>query len=193
MDVKNLRITVPKTEKLAGVIPSSVWAQQPFKYTAQIFEPSSERFDKKPVPPQVQSKSLIDFAEDTKAPIVYCIAGTPDDSRARYFAAFLTQLHMQQHKFARPVWTPVFAAGSQPMLPPDPTLLTIYNLAANSTAYKLDRVRDLLTQYDHIPRLLVVSGEDPISFMRTRLYHSVQAIQFFPAIELRQSNKIITV
>lgn len=190
MDVRNLRISVPKTEKMVGIIPGSVWAQQPFKYTASIFEPSSERFDKKPIMPTVQSQSLLEFAEDTKAPIVYCIAGTPDDARARYFAAYLTYLHMQQVKHARPVWMPVYAGARQEPDPLEPTLLAIYNVAANSTAYKLDRVRDLLTQYDHIPRLLIVSGEDPISFMRTRLYHSVQAIQFFPVVEFR---KVVTV
>lgn len=190
MDVRNLRIQVPKNERLVGIIPGSVWAQQPFKYTANIFEPSSERFDKKPVPPSVQARSLQDFAQDTKAPIVYCISGTPDDSRARYFAAYLTYLHMQQVKNARPVWLPVFSGGRQEPDPLEPTLLTIYNVAANSTAFKLDRVRDLLTQYDYIPRLLIVSGEDPISFMRARLHHSVQAIQFFQTIEFR---KVVTV
>lgn len=190
MDVRNLKIHVPKTERLVSVIPGSVWAQQSFKYSATVFEPSSEKFESKPVTPGVQARSLQDFAENTRAPIVYCISGTPDDARARYFAAYLTHLHLEQVKQARPVWTPVYSGGRQEPDPLEPTLLTIYNVAANSTAFKLDRVRDLLTQYDYIPRLLVVAGEDPISFMRARLYHAVQAIQFFPTVEFHKSRVV---
>lgn len=192
MDVRNLQIRVTKNEKMVGVIPGSVWAQQPFRYSPQVFEPSSDRFDGKPFTASMQAQCLRDFADEPTAPIVYCISGTPDDARAKYFAAFLTQLHMQKVQRARPIWTPVYSNGRQDPDPLEPSLVAIYNLATNSTPYKLDRTRDLLTRYDYVPRLLIVSGEDPISFMRTKLYHAVQAIQFFPTVEMRNS-KVVTV
>ncbi len=184
-------IDVPRSETLVGIVPGSVWAQKPFRYAAEPFVPMSERLESRLIKAEVQSDSFEHFREDPYSPMVYCISGTPDDARARYFAAYLTHLHMKGRKGTRPKWIPAYAGGRQVEAEADPTLLVIYNVAANSTAYKLDRVRDLLVQNSHIPCLLIVAGEDPISFMSTRLYHPVQAVQFFPVLEFKKT--IVTV
>lgn len=49
-------------------------------------------------------------------------------------------------------------------------LLIISGLAENSTAMKLEKTRDLLTQYSNVARILVVGGSDPVAFTKNHLH-----------------------
>lgn len=49
-------------------------------------------------------------------------------------------------------------------------LLVLSGLAENSTAMKLEKTRDLLTQYSDVARILVVGGCDPVSFTKQHLH-----------------------
>jgi len=49
-------------------------------------------------------------------------------------------------------------------------LLLLTNLAENSSREKLEKARDLLAMYGHIPRVLVVSGADPLAFSLNQLH-----------------------
>ena len=49
-------------------------------------------------------------------------------------------------------------------------LLILTNLAENSTREKLEKARDLLSMYASVPRILVVSGSDPLAFALDHLH-----------------------
>ena len=49
-------------------------------------------------------------------------------------------------------------------------MLFIANVATNSTPEKLEKVRDLLSTFSHLPRVLVLAGGDPLEFARNQLY-----------------------
>jgi len=42
--------------------------------------------------------------------------------------------------------------------------------AENDTNMKTEKVRDLLSMYSHIPRVLVVGGTDPVAYSKTKLH-----------------------
>ncbi len=92
-------------------IPGHIWKQRPFKFKPQTFAPESERLKKIPmVSPKVQYDSLSMFRKDPDLPMIYYVAGMPDDAQAKYFAAYLTELHCSFKRFqANVVWEPLFS------------------------------------------------------------------------------------
>jgi len=49
-------------------------------------------------------------------------------------------------------------------------LLVIGNIAINSVPVKIEKVRDLLTKYSDIPRIVATGGVDPVVFAKTILH-----------------------
>lgn len=62
-----------------------------------------------------------------------------------------------------PYWY-VMTPGPQKVLEEKPSLLVVSNVFSDSTPYRREAVRDLLGYFDHIPRIVVGSPSDPITF-----------------------------
>lgn len=166
-------------------VPSFVWQEPPFVLDPIEFVPSAEGLDKRPFPFAVQLESLSRFEDNPLKPHVYVVAGEPTDSKALYFAAYLVQLFLIGNGAVSQVsWERIYggfhkrnydARGCD--------LLVLSNIARTDTNVKLEYVRDLLDIHSDIPRILVVSGEDPVSFSYTRL-HSKMTNFFFHSAKL---------
>jgi hypothetical protein len=52
----------------------------------------------------------------------------------------------------------------------DCRLLILSNVDANSIEFKLEKTRDILDKYSHIPRILAVGGVDPVTFSKRSLH-----------------------
>ncbi len=182
--MKDVTVEIKKKSSLS-FIPGHIWKQRPFKFKPEMFAPESERLKKIPmVSPQVQWESLSLFRKDPDTPMVYCVSGMPDDAQAKYFAAYLTELHCEyKSPQANVVWEPLFSDYHNNLLRKNdlegPSMLVLYNLTPNSQPTKLEKARDLLEKFTSIPRVIVVAGEDPYSFMMTRLFLPFHGIAFF--------------
>jgi hypothetical protein len=134
-------------------------------------------------------------------PYIYIIGSSPNDGKAKQVAAHLMECathHQLKNHFPRstrgrqsPLWH--FVTGNFPDRLRDsdgtsdqPSMLILSNITKDSTAVKLEKVRDLLEIYNHIPRVVVVTGEDPITFANTRLL-----IQVHYAMMLATAMKIL--
>ena len=73
----------------------------------------------------------------------------------------------------------------------EPSLLVITGLTPNSTPVKLEKARDLLEKHSNIPRIVVMAGEDPITFFMTRLYYSVNSIYYHSSALVKQRVEIV--
>jgi hypothetical protein len=60
-----------------------------------------------------------------------------------------------------------------------PSLLVISNLASNSTMMKVEKVHDLINMFSSIPRILIIAGENPISYCSRTLHISVNRVLYF--------------
>jgi hypothetical protein len=67
-----------------------------------------------------------------------------------------------------------------------PSMLILSNVTVTSTNAKLEKLRDLLEMYAHIPRVVVVTGEDPLSFANTKLFLPVNHV-----LHLTTAKKVI--
>jgi len=108
------------------------------------------------------------------------ISSFPSDALAKHLAAYVMNEAIKawrvKHRPGRtlPKWHRVFGGLSDPLrdkpLEETPSLLVLSNINEASSNYKLEKVRDLLERYSHIPKIVVLSGADPITFFATKLY-----------------------
>jgi len=172
----------PSQKQLGTLVPGSVFRTPAFPFLPQAFAAESLKLNERIFDESVQYNSLEMFREDPSAPLIYTVAGNPDDGRARLFAAYLVGLHLATHKNAHIEWHSVNGSFANPFLKEDVdgmSMIVLTNLSPVATQTKLDKVRDICEKYEHIPRVLVVAGEDPISFMATRVYLPCNAMAYF--------------
>ena len=194
------QIAVKQNPQLREVVPGSVWRQGSFKWEPSTFVCESEKLHEKFVEPSVQNDSLLRFMKEPDLPMIYCVSGNPDDLKAKLFAAYLVQIHQQQLGLkANVVWHQIYGGFSNPLLSEydpidgkaEPTMLVLSNLTPNATSVKLDKARDLLERFQDIPRIVVCAGEDPLSFMTTKLFSQINALAYFSESLLRKKVEII--
>lgn len=175
-------IDVERNGLINSIVPNHVWRTRRFKWSPQTFAAESEQLNSKFIEASVQDSGLTMFISDPRLPMIYGVSGNPDDSKAKYFAAYLIQIHLRRLKSdANVVWLSMYGGFETPYMGDDkakPTMLVLTNLTPNSTAIKLEKTRDLLEKYADIPRIVVVAGLDPMSFLTTRLYVPINALAY---------------
>lgn len=121
-----------------------------------------------------------------KQPYTMVIASNPNDQRAKLCAAYvmaqavklkLTTVGIKMG-MELPMWHWVSGSFADKLRdnPGDhkPSMLVLSNIMIDSTNVKLEKVRDLLHQFADIPRIVVVTGCDPVAFVNTKLRVAVQ-------------------
>ncbi len=186
-------IEAKRTPQLLSVVPGWVWKCGKFRWMPQDFGTENERMKERVIDSSKQDQSIGMFLDDPTTPMLYCVAGSPDDRQALYFAAYLVQ-EFQKRSREEVVWHNLYGGFDNPVLRKyddtevlrDPGMLVLTNLSPKSTNTKLDKTRDLVTRFANIPRVLVVAGEDPISFCCARLNIEVNGIAYFRGNALKQ-------
>lgn len=178
-----MRIEVSHKGAIQNTVPGHVWRTPKFKWDPCAFATEAEQLNAKVFEPSTQDKSLIQFMDNPAAPMIFGVSGNPDDSKAKYFAAYLVDLHMKHLGVqANPVWATMYSGFDNPYMNNDaarPTLLVLSNLTPNSTTLKLEKTRDLIEANPDIPRIVVCAGMDPVSFLTTRLHVPVNGMAYF--------------
>jgi hypothetical protein len=177
-----------------ATIPGHIWKEQPFKFDPVTFAVEDEKLEKRFFEASVQEKSLQGFLENPAAPHVYAVASEPNDSRALYFAAYLVQCYLESTQPPwRVAWENLYGGFSNKLLDAEiePSFLVLSNLSPNSTNVKLEKARDLLTYYAHIPRVVVIAGEDPITFFARRLFFKTGRIFFHSSSIIKRQVQVV--
>ncbi len=156
----------------------------------------SPRLDGRIVESDPQLQSYWAFVDNPTSPMTYVCAGNPDDVKARFFAAHLAVIHTQymlgQARTPRVYWEQVLGGFDNPaLLREDASLIVLDNLSAIPNKVKYDKVRDVIAKYQRIPKILIVSGEDPVSFAATRIFSPAHGIVYFPASLVRATQNVI--
>lgn len=150
------------------------------------------------ISPAKQLKALASIVENPiRASYTACFNSFPSDMLAKHLAVHVFNLAclawQRRHKPGRtlPVWHRVFGGLTDGMRDRQsdeiPSLLVLSNINDASSAYKLEKVRDLLEKYSHVPRIVVTSSRDPLSFFATKLHYPVNAgIHIGPANRIKE-------
>jgi len=175
-------------------IPGYVWREPSFVFSPEPFALTDERLQPKIFDESYQINSLARYEDDPTAPALYAVASEPNDAKAMYFAAYLVQLMLESVSDNRNVkWERVFGDFKNETLYSGANLsmLVLSNLTPNSTAVKLEKTRDLLEMYSSIPRVVVISGEDPITFCSRKLYCKVNNIFFHSSKLIKRRTEVV--
>ncbi len=131
-----------------------------------------------------QIKALASLIESPlRASCAIGINSFPSDLLAKHLAIHIFDCAITswvaRHKPGRvmPIWHRVFGGLGDPLRDKTtdeiPSLLVISNINDSSTAFKLEKVRDLLEKYSHVPRIVALSSKDPITFFATKLHYPI--------------------
>lgn len=151
-----------------------------------------------------KASQLQHFADLLEAPLgrpyVYVIASNPNDAKANLAAAMVLERAVLAHVKGQaprhkqmPIWHRVYGNYADKLRDAErndapratPSLLILSNITADSTAAKIELVRDLLVKFDDTPRIIVTTGSDPMTFMTQRLRMS-----FTHCLNLSTSHKV---
>lgn len=163
------------------------------KWAPSAFTIESPRLEPRIIESSVQEQSLQAFTANPRKPVTYVVAGNPDDREAKYFAAYLAQLHTAAVGIdSKVVWESITSSFENPAMQADNvSMLVLTNLTPKSSNLKFEKTRDLLERHAGVPKVLVVAGEDPLSFAATRLHAPCHAIAYFGSKTSKTFNEVI--
>jgi len=171
------------SRKTIETLPHSfAFTRTRLKWEPTAFVIEHERMEHKIIEASVQEQSLERWVLNPKAPMTYIVAGSPDDEVAKYFAAYLVDVHRQRLGVnSDVVWEPVFNGYDNPILKSvtQPSLIVLSNLSVKSNHLKYDKAKDVIERFATIPKIVIVAGEDPISFAAQRLHVPAHGIAYF--------------
>lgn len=178
-------------------VPGHVFRQSAFDYEPMTFVTENERLKDITIEAKTQRKGQRGFVADPTKPYLYYVTGSPNDSKAKLFAAYLCELHTKANPHARVHWEAMYGGFNNPLLARgqeagfEPSLIVLYGLCSDSSNVKLDKARDLLQFYNKIPRIVVAAGEDPVSFAYTKMFTKINALAYLSEGLIRQRVEII--
>lgn len=163
------------------VLPESTFRLGDVKYAPRTFVvggPNS-RMKEKTYTKEVQDQSMRGFLHNPNQPIVYGVASQSDHAHSLLVTAFLVQEFMRlTHASNRIVWLRGHQLFNPPHIPENTSLLVLTGLTPNTPKYTLDKVTNLLDKWDNIPRIVSITGEDPITFFALSLYYRLDRMYF---------------
>lgn len=123
----------------------------------------------------------------------YFICGQTDAKKARFCAALLMDSYYQHCRRLKergdpvrlPYWATLYGFKDK-LLEKEtqvqfgiPGLLVIDCLYANATNGKIERARDLLNMFSHIPTILIGCGSNPVDLAKKQLYVMPNKMMWF--------------
>lgn len=158
-----------------------MWRTPKFVFRPNDYILEHPRLNRKEIDSFTQLKSLASFVENPSYPGVYGVASDPNDNVALYFAAYLAATYVAINPRANVLWHSL--SGYKNTLLEEGTsetldLLIVTNVTAQSSPHRLEMLRDLLVKYADIPRIVVIGGEDPVTFFATRLHFKLTHLFF---------------
>jgi len=138
------------------------------------------------------------FESPLRGSPIISIGSFPTDLRAKMLAVNIMDHAISFQDKARsvriakkdyPLWHKVYGGFKDTIrddgMTDNPSMLILSNVDVHSTNAKIEKVRDILEMYPNIPRVVIVSGCDPLEFFATRLHLPVD-IAFYMGADNRE-------
>lgn len=130
---------------------------------------------------QKQVAAYSKILSHTDVPFVACFSSVPNDARAAALALQLMLQHIENKQAQTssdglPLWLRVSGdLRDRPRIDRmnKPSLVILSNCPGNATQFKLEKVRDLLEEFNDVPRIVVTTGIDPLTMFWTQLYYTL--------------------
>lgn len=153
-------------------IPGDLHTVKPFNFIPQPFSLRPPLFKELLISESSQLNSLNQFLDDPQSNCIFSVTGSFSDLEARYFAAFLVDQYLAKTVNTHVEWVHLknkADVASMIATAPNCSLLVITGVYPAMMPSRIEAARDLLDTYSDIPRIIVGSGEDPITFCVSKL------------------------
>lgn len=178
-----MRIALAGTAKgYSFDIPKDIYRAKPFDLEHHVRSINSQVEGLKPIRIK-KERQLKEFERVCEQPFddpyLMVIASSPNDMRAKLAAAFLLEKAMARFRKggisgSLPLWHTITGAFADKFRDNEtslkPSMLILSTVVKDSSNVKVEKLRDLLEQFNAVPRVVVLSGQDPLSFVNTRLF-----------------------
>lgn len=163
-------------EALGGGAAQSLIQQSPFRLDRSVNTIEIQtRGSKKIISKIKQAQDFKDlWANPYAAPFSLCISSAPSEVMAQMVAMrlFLRAIAMtrKRHLEGLPKWHSVLGGWSDDALRDGPmdyniNFLVLGNVEENSTPTKIEKLRDIVTRYSNVPKVIVTANGSPVDFM----------------------------
>ncbi len=194
LDKKNQAV---KKQMMSKGLPKSIWSFSSFRLEEKVssFTSKVEGLKEKRIEKAKQIETITRIiTEPFLGPYVTCISGVPHDVHAKLLGAYIMMkaTHMQMNKDSLepkvqrklkdkgfPLWHNLYGGFDNPLVAKEgssafkPSMLILSNVTMDSTAPKIEKLRDILEAYSSIPRIVIASGTDPLTLFHSRLYSNL--------------------
>lgn len=174
-----------KLMQTLGVDPQLLYGKKDeydIETAAQDYKPMSPYFKGKVFSKHKQLRHLAQLIQNPfeMDPRITVISSFPDDMRAKLAALniFNSAVEDSATTALKPRWVTLYGDrfDYEQLKTKRPSLLVVSNITMESTAYKLERLRDILEMFPKIPRIVVTGGSiDPTELFTKRVHLPVQA------------------
>ncbi len=166
--------------------------QKPFVFSPQSFTSSVPGLKPKVIKRETQLRHLEEFLDDPFRPVTYCLVSAPNDGMAKLLAAFMMQHAIINHGQTLPVWHDLTQSFKNPLLEDNvrASLLVLNNVGNSATPTKLEKLRDILTHYADVPRIVIATGCDPFAFFTQHLYMPMNACAYMTTDQVKKSYEL---
>lgn len=165
---------------LSKGLPGQVFYMPAMEFNPTTFTSAIEGLKPKTFNKSKQIKMFEEFLEDPLVAKTYCIVSAPNDSQAKFLAAFMMQTALKaKNKFdSSPIWHNLIGGFHNPLIEDKvkTNFLILNNVGTTSTAPKLEKLRDCLETFDSIPKVVIATGCDPFEFFTRHLYLPVSSV-----------------
>lgn len=166
--------------------------QKPFVFKPTSFTSAVPGLKPKVVNKDTQLKMFEAFLEDPFRPVTYCVVSAPNDGMAKLLAAYMMQHAVAMRKTYLPVWHDLTQSFKNPLIEDSThaSLVVLNNVGVSSTPTKIEKLRDILTHYADIPRIVVATGCDPFMFFTQHLYMPMNACAYLTTDQVKRDYEL---
>lgn len=186
-----ITISIKKTPELSAIIPGSVWSvNKPTKIFFRDFSPLSNKLNSKKVfTSVVQEKCYQRFLRYPNKPQTYVISSNPDYSKALLFAAHLVEYFIKKYSSNKVLWYSLsrFSSINLDTISYKPSLIVVSTIYPDTSVYRKEIVRDIISSFWNVPKLIIGSGIDPISIAADVLNIPANSVFYYEASSLVES------
>lgn len=187
----DLVINTKKTPELASIVPGVVWSvNKATKIYFRNFSPLSQRLNSTKIfSGEIQQKCYERFLKSPNKPQTYVITSHPDYAKALIFATHLVDTFISRYSSNKIVWYNLnrFSNTDQLDVAYRPSLIIVSTVYADINAYRKEQVRDIVSTFWNVPKLVVGTGTDPISLAADVLNIPANSIFYHEASQLVES------
>lgn len=188
-------ITIKKTPELVSIFPGVFWAiNKPLKLIYKDFSTDSKLVNRKIISGEIQFKCTERFLKKPNKPQNYIVCSDPDYNAAMIFAGYLVSEFIKKYSSNRVIWYNINRYEPDPFysnLEYRPSLIVISTIFADASLNRIEQIRDLVSHFWNVPKILVGTGMDPLTLAAYRLHIPVNSMFYYKSMLVKSDFNVM--